>query len=364
MQHKTVDKTFLGIVVALVSVGLFIFFSASLGLLAREDIKFSAVAITQVISLLIGFVVLFVATKIPYKFWQKYAFYIFIASIVLTLFVFIPGLGFEHAGAKRWILLGPISFQPAETLKLAFIIYFATWIASVQKKIATIKFGLVPLTVLLGLTGGILLLQPDMGTFLVIATVGFAMFITAGGKWRHIFSLAGLGAIAVLTLGFLKPYIRARLLTFLDPAADPLGAGYQTQQSLIAIGSGKWFGRGLGQSVQKFNFLPEPIGDSIFAVFAEEWGFIGSTILIGLFVALALYGLRIAGKAPTVFSRTLVTGIIVMITAQSFINIASMLGVFPLTGMPLLFVSQGGSALILSLAAIGMVLHISKHMRL
>ena len=361
MRRKEVDKVFLTVVIILVLVGLFIFFSASLGLLARDDIKFSAVAVTQIISLIIGLAALVVTSKIDYKFWQKYAFYIFLGSIALTLLVFIPGLGFEHAGAKRWILLGPVSFQPAEALKLGFIIYWATWISGVQRKISSVKLGILPLAALLGIVGGILVLQPDMGTFLVIATVGLSMFILAGGKWKHTLSLAGIGAVVLLVLGTLRPYIKARLLTFLNPAADPLGAGYQIQQSLIAIGSGKWFGRGLGQSVQKFNFLPEPIGDSIFAVFAEEWGFVGAFILIALFLVLALRGMKIANRAPTTFSRQLTVGIIVMIVVQSFINIASMLGIFPLTGMPLLLVSQGGTALIFALVAIGMVLQISKH---
>ena len=189
------------------------------------------------------------------------------------------------------------------------------------------------------------------------------MFLIGGGKWSHVGIVGAIGIAGLSVLAFFKPYVRARIFTFLDPSSDPLGASYQLQQSLIAIGSGKWFGRGLGQSVQKFSFLPEPIGDSIFAVFSEEWGFIGATVLIGIFVVFLLRGMRIANHAPTVFSRLVVSGIVLSIVIQSFLNIGAMLGIVPLTGMPLLFVSQGGSALLVTLAAVGIVLNVSRYQK-
>ncbi|MEX0935089.1 MAG: putative peptidoglycan glycosyltransferase FtsW [Candidatus Paceibacterota bacterium] len=361
---KRVDTIFLWLTVALVAVGFFIFISASLGLYAREGVQFSRVVFNQIFfGVVLGALALFGASKINYKFWRKYAFYIFLFSLAFTALVFIPGVGFSHGGATRWLALGPFSIQPAEILKIGFVIYFATWLSGVGSKVQSFLHGLLPLIILLIITGALLLLQPDTGTFLVILITGLGMFIIAGGRWLHLGALTGAGIAGMGVLALMRPYIKTRLLTFLDPTSDPFGAGYQIQQSLIAIGSGQWNGRGLGQSIQKFNYLPEPIGDSIFAVFAEEWGFIGSIILIGLFLAFALRGLKIASKAPNTFSRLLVSGLILLIVVQSFINIASMLSVFPLTGMPLIFVSQGGTALLVALASVGIILNVSKYAR-
>lgn len=363
MARKTVDKPFFIITTILVGAGFFIFSSAALGLLARGGIELSNVMFGQLIALLVGGVVLLVMIRIPYTFWQKYAFYIFIGSVLLTLAVFIPGIGFTHGGATRWFSIGPFSFQPAELLKVATVIYFAAWIAGIRGKIRTFSYGLVPLVILLAVIGGILALQPDLGTLLVIGTTVTGMFVIGGGKWSHLFLLFIVGALMMGLLSFFFPYVQARLHTFLDPSADALGAGYQIQQSLIAVGSGKLFGRGFGQSVQKFNFLPEPVGDSIFAVFAEEWGFVGALVLIFVFVVLGLRGLRIAARAPSIFTLLMVSGFVLLILVQSFVNMASMVGILPLTGMPLLLVSQGGSALVVTLGVIGIILNISRYMK-
>lgn len=361
---REVDKIFMWITVMLVAGGFFIFVSASMGLLAQERVAFSRVVFNQIFFGLIGGgIAAALFSRIKYTFWQKYAFYIFIAAIVITLLVFIPGLGFSHGGARRWLSVGSLSVQPAEFLKLGFVIYFAAWISGVKRHITSFKWGILPLTILLAIIGAILLLQPDTGTLAVIALAGIVMFVAAGGGWRHTFALIGIGLVLLGTLAAFKPYIRNRLLTFFDPSSNPLGSGYQIQQSLIAVGSGELFGRGFGQSIQKFNYLPEPIGDSIFAVFAEEWGFVGSMLLILGFLAFALRGFRIAARAPNTFSRLLVVGIITLIVGQSFINIASMLGIAPLTGMPLIFVSQGGTALLISLASVGIVLNVSRYQR-
>lgn len=357
-----IDKIFFGIIVTLVGVGFFIFISASLGLLAREGASLSRVIFNQAFfGLLLGSLALYITSQINYKFWRKYAFYIFLGSIVATALVFVPGLGFSHGGATRWLSLGPFSFQPAELLKIGFVIYYATWLSGVKTRVKTFTDGVLPLLVLFILTGTVLLLQPDTGTLLVILATGIGMFIVAGGHPLHVGFFGLIGAVGLGSLILIRPYLKARILTFLNPSADPFGASYQIQQSLIAIGSGQWGGRGIGQSVQKFDYLPEPIGDSIFAVFAEEWGFIGSLLLICLFLGFALRGLKIASNAPSVFSRMLVTGIVLLIITQSFINIGAMLALFPLTGMPLIFVSQGGTALMIALASIGIILNVSKY---
>ena len=364
MLGRKIDKSFLIITLILLFGGFFIFTSASLGLLAREGVDFFTVAFNQIFfGLILGLIAMAWFSKTDFKKWNKYAFYIFLASLALTALVFVPGLGFSHGGARRWILLGSMSFQPAEFLKIGFVIYFSAWLAGIKEKVKSIKYGLLPLVAIVGLCGVLLLKQPDTGTLIVIFLTAIAMYIVAGGKWSHAAILSFVLVAGVISLMFFQPYIKERVLTFLNPTGDPQGASYQIQQSLIAIGSGGWGGRGFGQSIQKFKYLPEPIGDSIFAVFAEEWGFIGCSILIILFLIFVMRGLKIASEAPNSFSRLFVAGIIFLIIIQSFINISSMLGIIPLTGVPLIFVSKGGTALFSALAAIGIILNISKYRR-
>ncbi len=361
MKSKGIDRTFLMSIIFLVVAGFFIFSSASLGLLAREGISYSGVAIKQfIVGFIAGGIVLVIAAKIPYKFWRKYAFYFLLISIILCILVFVPKIGFGHGGANRWINLGPYTFQPAELLKLAVIIYFAAWASSMKEKMKTFKYGAVPFFALLGITGALMLKQPDTGTFLVIISILISIFVAAGGKWRYLFVLLMVGIMGIFILAQMRPYFMARLTTFLDPSQDSLGSGYQIQQSLIAIGSGGILGRGFGQSIQKFNFLPEPIGDSIFAVASEEFGFIGAMTLISLYIFFALRGYKISSRIADPFGKLVVIGVITHITAQSFINIGAMLGVLPLTGVPLVFVSHGGTAMLLALAEVGIVLNISK----
>jgi cell division protein FtsW len=364
LPKLAVDRPFLIAVVVLVITGFLIFSSAALGLLARETVTFSSVAFSQFFFGIIGgTLALMIASIVPYKRFKPYAIHIFAATVVLTLFVFIPGLGFEHNGARRWLSLGSFTFQPAELLKLGTIIVAAAWFAQVGKRTRTYRYGLVPFLAGIGIVGLVLLAQPDTGTFMVIAAAAGSIYFVAGARWIHIGIGALVGAALSGLLMLARPYIWERIVAFMDPNIDPLGASYQIQQSLIAIGSGGLFGRGFGQSIQKFNYLPEPMGDSIFAVAAEEFGFFGCTLLIGLFLFLALRGLHIATRAPDQFSRLLVVGIVILIVAQSFINMASMLGVLPLTGLPLLFVSHGGSALLVTLAEIGIVLNVSRYMK-
>lgn len=354
-----VDKSFLTVTVILIVMGFFIFLSAALGLLAKESSNYSSVAFSQaVLGLLLGTVAMIIAAKLDFNLWRKLAFYIFLIGIVLNILVL--AIGFEHGGARRWLEVGSLSFQPSEILKFGFIIYFAAWASSVKGKIATFKYGFLPLIVLLGICGGLLLLQPDTDTFLIITLTGVAMFIAAGGRWRYVLTMFLVGLIGLSFLVYTRPYVKQRLITFLNPTADSLGASYQIQQSLIAIGSGGMFGKGFGQSVQKFTYLPEPVGDSIFAVAAEEFGFFGSVILIAVFLLFATRGLKIASRVPSVFGRLTVVGIVIMIISQAFVNIGAMLGVVPLSGITLPFVSHGGTSLFISLFEVGVVLAISK----
>lgn len=358
-----VDRTLLVIVIFLTLAGFLIFSSASLGLLADDNARFSSVAVSQfVFGLIGGTIAMLIASQIHYRFWRKYAFYIFLASLALTLLVFTP-LGFEHGGAHRWLNIFGFSVQPSEFLKVGFVIYMATFLSGVQKQIETISHGLVPFLGITGVAGVVLLAQPDTDTFALMGLAAMAMFIVAGARWRDVAIIVASGIVMLILIASFRPYVMDRFTTFLDPDKDPQGSGYQIKQSLIAVGSGGLVGRGFGQSVQKFDFLPEPIGDSIFAVYAEEFGFLGSLVLVGLFAAFTFRGFRIASHSTDLFGMLLVVGFMSLIVAQAFLNIAAMISLAPLMGLPLPFISHGGTALLTTLASVGIVLNVSKYQK-
>lgn len=360
-RSSSIDKSFLTVTVILIVAGFFIFSSASLGLLAKESSNYSSVAFSQtVLGLFLGSIAMVVASRIDSSFWKNFALFVFLGAAFLNILVLFPQIGFEHGGARRWIEIGGLSFQPAELMKFGFVVYFAAWAAWVKDRISTLEWGFLPLIALLGVCGGLLLSQPDTDNFLIIVITGLAMFIAAGGRWRYVLIMIIVGVLGVGFLAYTRPYVKQRIMTFVNPTADALGASYQIQQSLIAIGSGGVFGRGFGQSVQKFTYLPEPVGDSIFAVAAEEFGFVGSVLLIAIFVLFATRGLKIASRVPSPFNRLLVVGIVIMIISQAFVNIGAMLGVLPLSGITLPFVSHGGTSLFICLFEVGVILSISR----
>lgn len=362
MKGKKIDKFFLIIVFIMIAIGAAMFVSASLGILARNESVFYSVLFSQLIlGFGMGFVGMYFSYKTNYKILRKYSFYIFLGSILLTAAVFIPGIGWSRLGATRWIDLVFMRFQPVELLKFGFVIYFAAWLSWAKNKVEDFRFGILPFGILLALIAVILFNQPDTKSFILIAITGMCMLFISGASMKWI-SVVGVGAVVVLGfLVFFTPYLQERVKTFLDPSQDPQGSSYQIQQSMIAIGSGGVFGRGYGQSIQKFSYLPEPQGDSIFAVMGEELGFVGLVIIIVLYLLFVLRGLRIANNSPDLFSRLLVSGIVILIAAQSFMNIASVTGVFPLTGVPLVFMSHGGTSLMIDLIAIGIIFQISKY---
>lgn len=361
MKEKSIDKVFLTIVLILILGGLAMFISASLGILNRNENMFYSVLRSQLIlGLGCGLIAMYLALKINYKTWSKYSFYIFLFSILLTAAVFIPGLGYTHLGAERWIKVSTFSFQPVEILKFGFIIYFAAWLSWVKNRAQNFRYGILPLVIMLAIIAGILFKQPDTKSFILISVTGFSMLFISGVPWKSILGFGAVIVIALATLVFFTPYLQQRVKTFIDPSQDPQGSSYQIQQSLIAVGGGGIFGRGYGQSIQKFSFLPEAQGDSIFAIIGEELGFVGAVSTILLYLLFVWRGLRIAKNSPDLFSRLLVSGIVILIGAQSFMHIASVIGVFPLTGVPLVFISHGGTSLMIDLLAVGMVLQISK----
>lgn len=362
-KFEKIDKVFLGMVIALMAIGLIMFVSASLGILARSEDKFYGVLINQLISVGVSIIVLFITFLIPYTFWRKNALPILIGGIILTALVFIPGISFEHGGARRWLSISSFQFQPAEFLKIAFVMYLSAWLVWAKKRIKHLKKIVLPLVGIVVAITLILLRQPDTKSLILIIVASATMCIVAGIPWKYVIGFGGGVIIAFLILAKTVPYLEQRVDTFLHPTRDSQGAGWQITQSLSAIGSGEVFGRGLGQSVQKFGNLPEPQGDSIFAVLGEEFGFVGTSIVVVLYLVLGLRGLRIAHRAPDEFSRLLVTGLVILLIAQSYLNIAALVGLFPLTGVPLIFMSHGGTSLLTSLAAVGIILNVSKHQK-
>lgn len=362
-KTKPFDPIIFGTTLILVIGGFLIFMSASLGLLARDGASFSSVAVSQFgLGVVGGLIALFIVSAIPYRALRPYAPLIFVSALSATLLVFIPGLGLTLNGATRWIDLGFTTFQPVEFLKIGYIVFLAAWLSG--RKPATLKDplqGLIPFSVITGLVGIILLIQPDTDSLMVIAAAGLAMFFASGATIRDIILIFLVGALALGIVVANRPYVLDRFTTFLNPANDPLGAGYQINQSLIAIGSGGIVGRGFGQSVQKFNYLPEPTSDSIFAVYAEELGFVGTFGLVIAFLTLAFRGLFVAARAPDMFGGLIAVGIVTLIIVQTFLNLGSMLALFPLSGMPLVFISHGGSALFFALIGVGILLSISRY---
>ena len=362
MKTKSVDTILLALVVVLVVSGFLIFSSASLGLLARTGASFSSVALNQFLFGIVGGgLMMFLLSNVYYRNLRQYAFYIFIFSILITLAVFVPGIGATHGGATRWINIFGFSLQPAEILKIGFVIYVATWLSGMNQHICSFVSGTLPFIGIVAIVGVVMLLQPDTDTFMIMAAAALAMFVTAGGRWRDVGMMVMAAVILLALVAFMRPYIMDRLTTFMHPESDPQGAGYQIQQSLIAVGSGGFSGRGFGQSIQKFEYLPEPIGDSIFAVYAEEFGFIGSTLLIILFLGFTFRGFKIAAVAGDMFGMLLVVGFMTIIVLQAFLNMGAMLGVAPLSGLPLPFISHGGTALLTTLTMVGIVLNVSKY---
>lgn len=350
--------------VALVVFGLLIFTSAALGLLARDGASFTSVAVNQLLlGLVCGSIALWTLSRMDYRKWSVYTPYFFAFALLLTALTFVPGIGLELKGASRWLDVGVFTFQPLEILKLATVSLLAAVFAARIKKVDTIRGGVVPLGLIVGAACALLLLQPDTDGAAVIVLASLGMLFAAGGKWWHLLAIVAVGLLAVGAVALQRPYLMERFTTFLNPGADPQGAGYQLNQSLIAVGSGEFAGKGFGQSIEKFAFLPEPIGDSIFAVAAEEFGFVGSVVLVFLYAAAALLGLRIAARAPDPFGGLLVVGLVLLIIGQSFMNIASTVGLIPLSGLPLIFVSHGGTALAISLAEVGVILSVSRRMK-
>jgi cell division protein FtsW len=360
-QKKKIDTYLIINAIVLIAAGLLIFYSASLGLFARDSIKYGSLAFKQIsIGLIPGLIAVYVLSKLKTDVFRRYAFWAFVVSLLLNLIIFIPGLGLHIKGATRWLDLGMFSFQPSEILKITSVLFLANWFATYRGKIQEFRYGLLPFLIVTGLIGGILLAQPDTDTFVVIGVTLGAVYVAAGARFREIGALILTGIVIIGLLATFRPYVRDRVMTLFNKGESDQTSGYQIRQSLIAIGSGGVTGRGFGQSIQKFQHLPEPVNDSIFAVASEEFGFIGSVCLVFLFASFTLRSFKLATRTPSQFGSLVLVGLSTYIITQSFINISAMIGIIPLSGITLVFVSQGGSALLFSLIAVGIMFNISK----
>lgn len=308
-----------------------------------------------------GLIALAITSFIDYRKWKQFAPILLLVTLGLLLAVFIPGISYEFGGARRWIGIGPLSLQPTEVVKLTFLIYLTAWIEKREKGIKDFQTGFLPFLTIIGIIGFLIMLQPDLGTMSVIIFSAIAVYFVAGARLSHLGILAASGATLIFVLIKAAPYRLARFTVFLNPELDPNGIGYQVNQALLAIGSGGLFGRGLGKSLQKYNYLPEVTGDSIFAVMSEELGFVRIIAFIVLYALFAIVGYTVARNARDMYGRILAAGITTWLAFQAFVNIAAMLSLLPLTGIPLPFISYGGTALLISLAAAGILINISKN---
>lgn len=354
------DYIFIAFLIVLVVFGLVMLTSASSDL-AKTKFGDSYYYLKHQIlyGLIPGIVGFFLALFLPLKAWEKISLPALFISIALLLLVFSP-LGFRALGADRWIDIGGIGFQPGEIVKFTFLIYMAAWIGKDRSRGKSFARGLLPMLVLLGFVLVPLILQPATTTAVLIFASVITMYFTAGARMRYLFWIGVIAVTALVALIFITPYRMQRVLSFMNPDADPLGNTYQINQTLIAIGSGGMWGVGYGRSTTKLHYLPEPIGDSIFAVIGEELGFVGSAALILFFLFFVWRGLSIAKKAPDGFGRLAAIGFSTLIGLQAFVHIGANSGLIPLTGVPLPFISYGGTALAVFLTMSGIIVTISR----
>lgn len=357
-KPKNLDYIFLFTILALAAIGTIMVFSASptLGLKLGDSFYFIK---RHVFYLLIGFAALYFGFRLDLEALKKRAGLIFIISVLLLLLIYLPGVGRKVLGASRWIELGVLSFQPSELIKFTMVLFLADLLANNREKIGDFLRGFLPPVLLAAVISALIIKQPDLGTALTISLTSFIMLFAAGASLRHLGLIGGAGVLGVIGISLASPYRLRRLLAYLDPWKDPRGIGFQIIQSLLAVGSGGLLGLGLGASRQKYFYLPQQFTDFIFAILCEELGFIGGVGVIVLFVVFAARGLRIALATADPFKNLLAVGLVAWITVQALMNIMVVVGLIPTTGIPLPFISYGGTATVVNFFAAGVILNIS-----
>lgn len=360
MRHR-IDSIFAFGIFGLVLFGIVMIYSASVIVALRDFSDPQFFFKREIIYAIIGLAGMAVLSTVDYQIWQKNAKWLLLISMVLLLSVFIFSKG-EINGAHRWIVIGGFSFQPAELVKFTFTAYLAAWFVRQRSEITSFTNTFLPFVGITGAIAFLMLQQPDFGTLTVIIASALAVYFVAGMSLKHL--LIGLGILIIgLSLILAAPYRRARLESFFNPDSGNDAATYQIKNISIAIGSGGWFGLGFGESKQKRLFLPEPHNDSIFAIIVEELGFVVASLVI-LLIGLVIYrGYRIAARAPDMFAKLLAVGITTWFAYQATLNLAAMLQLVPLKGVPLPFISYGGTNLIISLLAAGVLLNISRYLK-
>lgn len=361
-EHES-DRPLVFIVGAIVIFGLIMLSSASsvMAYSAHQDSYYFFKH--QLFGLVLGLAAAWFFSRVDYQLWRKYALWMLIASIGLLLLVFIPGLAGTWGTSRSWINVFGFSLQPAEFVKITFLLYLAAWLEGRKKQLAEVSRGIGPFVVILGVIAMLMILQPDMGTLTIIALASLAVYFIGGGSIKHLIVLILLGLLALIIMVNVYPYQANRFKCLLDPSFSKEEICYQVNQSLIAVGSGGFWGRGLGASRQKFFYLPQAQNDAIFPIISEEIGFVFSVGLILLYLALFFRGVVIAKKAPDDFGKILAIGIVSWIVMQALINIGGMVNIMPMTGVPLPMVSYGGSAMLVALASVGILVNISKQTR-
>ena len=353
---KPADGTLALILALLMMCGLLTLFSATYYKAVDQGDALLEVK-KQLIGVGLGAFLMFLTSRIPYSFWQKprVVMLALTGSFALLVLVLIPGIGVYVNGSRRWLNIAGLSFQPSELAKIASVMYLASTLSFRLKQVERLWTGILPLLVVPAAMFLLILQQPNLSTAGSIMIVAVLMLLLAGAKWKHL-SLMGVAGLAVgFAYAWVEPYRRERLLSFRNPFAQMSDEGYQLSQSLIAIGSGGLFGRGLGQGRQKFSYLPYPESDFIFAIIGEDFG------LFGCCVAFAVAGMRIALNCQDRYGCLLAAGITAMISVQAFINIGVVVGILPTTGLPLPFFSAGGTSISLLMAAVGILFNISRH---
>lgn len=356
-----VDGTLMAVLIMLLLAGLLILFSATYYTAQDRGNPWSEV-VKQLIGIGLGAVAMTVTSRIPYRFWRDTWVVVGALGIsaVLLILVIIPGIGVYLNGSRRWLSIAGMSFQPSELAKLAVVMYMATTLTYRGKRIKSLIFGIVPVLLVPGVTFLLILQQPNLSTAGSILITSFLMILIAGAQWRHILLMLTGGLAVGGFYAWSAPYRRERLLSFRDPFAKMNDEGYQLAQSLIAFGSGGLFGMGLGKGRQKYAYLPYPESDFIFAIVGEDFGFVGCVAVIALFVAFMLAGMRIAMRCRDKFGALLAAGITCSITVQAFLNMGVVIGILPTTGLPLPFFSAGGTSISITMAAVGILMNISR----
>lgn len=359
---KPADGTLALILALLMMCGLLTLFSATYYKAVDQGDALLEVK-KQLIGVGLGAFLMLLTSRIPYSFWQKprVVMLALTGSFALLVLVLIPGIGVYVNGSRRWLNIAGLSFQPSELAKIASVMYLASTLSFRLKQVERLWTGILPLLVIPAAMFLLILQQPNLSTAGSIMIVAILMMLLAGAKWKHL-SLMGVAGLAVgFAYAWVEPYRRERLLSFRNPFAQMSDEGYQLSQSLIAIGSGGLFGRGLGQGRQKFSYLPYPESDFIFAIIGEDFGLFGCCVVILFFVAFAVAGMRIALNCQDRYGCLLAAGITAMISVQAFINIGVVVGILPTTGLPLPFFSAGGTSISLLMAAVGILFNISRH---